>query len=77
MGNQRKGLPGPERTTIEVNELAAGIVPHPAVLQIQCSPPNYAWMDTRDEKINRLPFDVETVTGCAPTAFHKHGIVLR
>ena len=54
----RKGLPGPEGTAIEMDELRARIKPHPTVLQLQRSMTKLAKLDTGNIEVERLPLDM-------------------
>jgi len=65
--NQEKKLPGSERTTIQMNEIRARVIPDSAILQLQGNPADFTKTDAGNEKIDCLPFDMETVT-CGPAA---------
>ena len=57
-GDAGRELPGPERTAIEMDELLARINPDSTVLQLQCSMPKFANLDTGNIEIERLPLDM-------------------
>ena len=54
----RRGLPGPERTAIEMDELRARIKPYPTVLQPQRGMANLTKLDTGNIEVERLPLDM-------------------
>jgi len=53
-----RGLPGPEGTTIEMDELRARIIPHPTVLQSQRGMAKLSKLDTGNIEVKRLPLDM-------------------
>jgi len=72
-----EGLPGTERTAIEMDEMLAWIIPHPTVLQLQGSMTKLTRRNPRNIEVERLPLDMETVPRSSPTPFHQLRIVRR
>lgn len=54
----RRGLPGAERAAIEMDELRARIIAHPAVLQLQRGTAKLARFDTGNIEVEGLPLDM-------------------
>ena len=72
----RFGLPGAERTAIEMDELCSRIEPDSTVLQLQRSMTNCAKLDTGNIEVDRLPLNMQTVLRDSPASFHELRIVL-
>ena len=55
---RERGLPGPEGTAIEMDELRARIKPHPTVPQLQRGMAKLTRLDIGNIEVERLPLDM-------------------